>query len=84
MQRSAGEAELKGLCAAEVEDMWSTALGLHSGRVAEAHGNRTHQGDFSSPSPVLKTGPPTSDGRASSEIGVNLLNHDESQVNGNP
>ncbi len=36
--------------------------------VAEAHGNRTHQGDFSSPSPVLKTGPPTSDGRAS--IGI--------------
>src|ERR1035438_3853788 len=30
-------------------------------RMAEAHGNRTHQGSFSPPSPVLKTGRPTSD-----------------------
>ena len=33
--------------------------------MAEAHGNRTHRGDFSSPPPVLKTGRPTSDRRAS-------------------
>lgn len=29
--------------------------------MAEVHGNRTHPGDFSSPTPVLKTGAPTSD-----------------------
>jgi DNA invertase Pin-like site-specific DNA recombinase len=34
--------------------------------MAEAHGNRTHLGSFSPPTPVLKTGPPTSDGCASS------------------
>ena len=31
-------------------------------KLAEAHGNRTHQGSFSPPSSVLKTEPPTSDG----------------------
>lgn len=36
--------------------------------MAEAHGNRTHLGGFSPPTPVLKTGPPTSDGRASVKI----------------
>ena len=33
--------------------------------LAEAHGNRTHLGSFSPPTPVLKTGRPTSDRRAS-------------------
>ena len=36
--------------------------------MAEAHGNRTHQGGFSPPSPVLKTGSPTSDDCASVRI----------------
>jgi len=34
-------------------------------KLAEAHGNRTHPGSFSPPTPVLKTGRPTSDRRAS-------------------
>lgn len=43
--------------------------------MAEAHGNRTHRGDFSSPPPVLKTGQPTSDRRASawcSDVSVSV------------
>ena len=40
-------------------------VGLSWMGMAEAHGNRTHRGNFSSPPPVLKTGRPTSDRRAS-------------------
>ena len=36
-------------------------------------GNRTHQGSFSPPSPVLKTGPPTSDDCASSISSVFMV-----------
>ena len=42
--------------------------------MAEAHGNRTHQGGFSPPSPVLKTGPPTSDDCASRFFEVLMIN----------
>ena len=43
--------------------------------MAEAHGNRTHQGSFSPPSTVLKTGSPTSDDCASptSEVFMDTL-----------
>ena len=46
-----------------------TTLAVNGG----AHGNRTHQGSFSPPSPVLKTGPPTSDDCASSTSQVFMV-----------
>ena len=42
--------------------------------MAEAHENRTHQGDFSSPSPVLKTGAITSIARTSNRLLAVFLN----------